>query len=172
MPFTGEIIPLSFQLLDGDASKFCRAILTDASGTPLAESPVTMSNIGGGKYSDDTVLMPNIDYVEATYEPYDDAAHTIVDPDHLLGTDVFRLEVPDSVILAKLDEILAKLNGLALPGAAFDVAIVQNGVKEVITDVQVLKSLVERDDIKAIIASEQQSVTVEDNQVIGVIDEC
>ena len=67
MPFVGEVIPLSFQLLDGDSSKFCRAILTDPAGAALGASPVTLSNLGGGKYSDDSVVMPNEDYVECRY---------------------------------------------------------------------------------------------------------
>lgn len=170
MPYVGEILPLSCQLLDGDDTKFLRAVLKEPDGTELAVSPVTMVNIGGGKYSSDTVPMPNLDYVEATYESFDDAGFTIENEDHLLGTDVFRLEVPDSVIVDKLDQILAKLYGLALPGAAIHATLVQNTIKEVINDVQTAKALVERDDIKAVIDQEQSAVAeVSDDEITATV---
>lgn len=167
MPFVGEVLPLSFQLLDGDTSKFARAILKDEAGVDLGASPVSMPHIGGGKYTSSSVVMPvGVDYIEATYESFDDAGFTIEDEDHLLGTDVFRLEVPDSVIIDKLDEILAKLQGIALPGSAFNVVLVQNQIKEVIEDVLVTKALVERDDVKGIVMADQQTIGKVDNEEI------
>jgi hypothetical protein len=170
MPFLGEILPLSFQLLDSDATKFCRAVVTDSAGAPLAGTPVSLSNIGGGKYSSNSLLMPNLDYVEVRYEPYDDALFTVVDPDHLVGTDVFRLEIPDSVIVAKLDQILAKLGGIALPGASFSATLVQNMVNDVITDVKVAKALINREDITGLITDLETKVNLNQNQILGVID--
>lgn len=171
MPFAGEILPLSFQLLDQDDTKFCKAVVTDPNGFVIPGSPATLVNIGGGKYTNDTVLMPNEDYVECTYEPYNDAAFTIPDPDHLVGTDVFRLEIPDSVIVDLLNQILNKLNGLALPGAAIKARVVQNKVKEIIKDVNVMKALVEHKQVKSII-EQNPSLTgkIEQNQVDAKID--
>jgi len=128
-----------------------------------------MVNLGAGKYTNDTVAMPNIDYVECRYEPFDDAGFTIPDPDHLVGTDVFRLEIPDSVIVAKLDEILAKLNQLSLPGAQFNAVIVQNKISEVIVDVQQTKALIERDDIKGVIADQVVQGKVDSNEITGKV---
>ena len=170
MPYFGEILPLSFQLLDSDATKFCRAIVTNPAGVPIAGSPVALINIGGGKYSSDAVTMPNLDYVEVRYEPYDDALFTIVDPDHLVGTDVFRLEIPDTVIVAKLDQILAKLNGIALPGASFNATLVQTTVRELIEDVRVAKALVNREDVTGLVEGLETKMNVNQNQILGVVD--
>ena len=173
MPFAGEILPLSFQLLDGDSSKYARAILTDETGTPLAGSPVSLPHIGGGKYSSDAVLMPvGVEYVEATYQSFDDALFTVPDPDHLLGTDVFRLEIPDQVIVDKLNQIIAKLEGIALPGAAIDAVLVQNKISDVIDDAKMAKALIERDNIKGIVENDPTlNGCVNQNQITGVIDE-
>lgn len=171
MPFAGETIPLSFQLLDQDGTKFCRAVLSNPSGTPLAGTPVAMTHLGGGKYTNDSVLMPNEDYVECRYEPYDDAAFTIPDPDHLVGTDVFRLEIPDSIFLDLLNQILNKLNGLALPGAAIKARVVQNKIKDVIRDANALKALVEHKQVKSVIENNPNLVgKVSQNQVNPKVD--
>jgi hypothetical protein len=170
MPYVGEVLPLSYQLLDGDGSKFVRAVLLEADGTPLAASPVDMPHVSGGKYSADTVTMPNIDYVEATYESYNDAGYTVPDPDHLLGTDVFRLEIPDSVIVDKLDQIIAKLNGLNLPGAAINARLVQNVIGEVVKDAQAAKALLERDNVSAVIEGEGKvKGLIDDNEITAKI---
>ena len=171
MPFLGEVIPLSFQLLDSDNSKFCRAVLTDPAGAPLAGSPVTMVNIGGGKYTSDSVVMPNQDYVECRYEPFNDAGFTIADPDHLVGTDVFRLEIPDTVIVDLINQILNKLNGLSLPGAAIKARLVQNRVKDIIKDTNALKALVEHSDVKGVITDNPEFVAkVSQNKINPKID--
>lgn len=164
MPFVGEVIPLSFQLLDQDASKFCRAVLSNPAGTTFAT--VSMVNLGGGKYTNDTVLMPNEDYVECQYQPFNDAGFTIPDPDHLVGTDVFRQEIPDTVIVDLINQILNKLNGLSLPGAAINARIVQNRVAEIVEDTQTLKALVEHRDLKTIILNKLGfKAKVSDNNV-------
>jgi hypothetical protein len=170
MPFAGETIPLSFQLLDSDATKFCRAILEEPDGTALAASPVTMVNLGSGKYTNDTVVMPNIDYVECRYEPFNDAGFTIPDPDHLVGTNVFRLEIPDTVIVDLLNQILNKLNGLSLPGAAINARLVQNKIKEVIKDTEAVRALVERQDVKAVIDDNDLITKLSQNKVSPKVD--
>lgn len=171
MPFVGETLPLSFQLLDSDPTKFCRAVLSDPLGVAIAGSPVAMTHIGGGKYSSDSVLMPNEDYVECRYEPFNDAGFTIVDPDHLVGTDVFRLEIPDTVIVDLLNQILNKLNGLALPGAAIKARLVQNKVKEIVKDVNTIKALIEHTEVKGVIEqSPNINAKIDQNQVNPKVD--
>jgi len=171
MPFTGEIIPLSFQLLDQDGSKFCKAIITDPLGVDIVGSPATMVHLGGGKYTNDTVVMPNEDYVECRYEPYDDVGLTIVDSDHLVGTDVFRLEIPDTVIVGLLNQILNKLNGLSLPGAAIKAKLVQNKIKDVIVDANALKALIERTDVKSVIQQNPDLVAkINQNKINPKVD--
>lgn len=171
MPFVGEVLPLSFQLLDSDPSKFCRALLATPAGVPIAGSPATLTHIGGGKYSSDAVVMPNEDYVEVKYEPYNDAGFTIPDPDHLAGTDVFRLEIPDSVIVDLINQILNKLNGLSLPGAAIKARLVQNKIKEVIQDANAMKALIEHKEVKAVIdANPEMLAKINQNRVNPKVD--
>jgi len=114
MPFLGDILPLSVQALDGTEGLFVRAELTDPNGNQLPESPVDMQDIGGGKYSDDSVNMPLLAYVECTYTAYEDALYTIPSDDHLLGTDVFHLTVPPPVNVSVNDRMLAVLRQSSL----------------------------------------------------------
>lgn len=142
MPFEGETLPLSLQLHDGDAGKFVRAILVDQDGAFLPASPVTLTHLTSGKYSDDSVVMPaTVTYIEVTYETFDDAGFTTLSPDHTSATDVFALEVPDTVLLDKLNEILAKLDGVSL-GRGIKGKIAAAQIKGIIADVQTVKGLV------------------------------
>jgi hypothetical protein len=110
VPYLGDIIPLSAQILDSDETKYVWAVLVDPDGNPLPESPVDLEHVGGGKYTSDSVTMPNVSYVECTYEAWDDAAHTIPSDDHLVGTDVFERITPQSVpvyddyVVAEVDD--------------------------------------------------------------------
>jgi hypothetical protein len=172
MPVEGEILDLSAQLLDGDTSKFIRVDITDPSGAAIAGSPFSLPHLGGGKYGVDTVLMTDDAYLIARYESFNDPGFTTPDPDHLLGSDKFRLEIPDSVILDRLDTIIEKLQGLALPGAAMRAVLVQNKIAEVIEDVNQAKALVERDSLKAAIRKDSQAVgKLDGNEITGKVEE-
>lgn len=143
MPFLGDTVPLAFQLLDGDNSKFCRAIVKDPAGVSLAQSPVTLVARGNGNYSANTLSMPNLPYLEVTYESFDDALFTDPDNDHLLGGDTFPLEIPDTVIVDSLISIENKLNGLSLGGGGVITRVSQSVINEVIDDTRELRSLIE-----------------------------
>ena len=123
MPFLGEIVRLTNQLWDGDTGKFVRAIVRKTDGTEVTGSPFTLAHIGNGKYTNNTLLMPNEDRLDVTYETYDDAGFTTLSEDHTISTDVYRLEIPDSTILAKLDQILNIVSTFNIPGSAIRVRI-------------------------------------------------
>jgi hypothetical protein len=111
-------IPLNLQLASGSEGKFVLAYLVDKSGVSLAESPVSLEDIGGGFYIDYSVLMPeDKDLIFASYKVYDDENHTIKSESDGDAEDVFVLddsgEANDDNIIGFLDdrsEIFALLN--------------------------------------------------------------
>lgn len=157
MPFAGEVLDLSFQLLDGDMTKYVRATLREADGTLFTQ--VNLPHIGEGKYATDAVTMPMaIDYLTAVYEPFDDAPFTIVDEDHLLGTDSFRLEVPDSVIVDKLDQILDKIAAVT----------VIDHFATVVGSVDVLRGTLTAAEKIAVLTDQRLVAFLDDDTLIGV----
>lgn len=177
MPFAGETLPLSLQLYDFNATKFARVHLRDQAGTPLAGSPFDLVHIGQGKYTSAAVVMPTgVDYIEATYEVFasaaDRTAGTPLDPDYTSATDVYRFEIPDTVIVDLLNDILAKLGGFALPGAAVTVTIDQDELQAVIQDVKQAKAIVERDPAVMAQVRETGSVTAQlgDDEIDAKVD--
>jgi len=73
----GQIIPLVCQLEDGDTTKFVNAIVTDQGGIPVAGSPLVLTHTGNGTYENDTLVMPDEDFISATFQVFDDAGLTI-----------------------------------------------------------------------------------------------
>jgi len=159
MPVLGDVLPLSFQTLDQAAGLYVRALLKKPDGSSLAGSPVAMDDIGDGKYTSDAIVMPDEDYIECTYEPYIDAAYT-TPSDHLVGTDVFRQEIPDSVIVDKLDQIINILNSLALPGAMIDVKVAQNIVRSAVEELEDVRALVDPAEAVVRTSKEDQGAVV------------
>lgn len=97
MPRYNAPIPLALQLFDGNVSKFVRAILHNASGTELSESPVALTHVGGGLYQDSSVLMPNTDLVVASYVVYDDSGFTTESLVYSRVAESFYLDLPAQV---------------------------------------------------------------------------
>ena len=123
MPFLGEIVELSNQLWNGDPTKFVRAVVRDAAGDELTGSPFALTHVGNGKYTNNSLAMPNENRIDVTYETYDDAGFTTLSSEQTISTDVFRLEIPDTTILAKLDSILNIVSTFNIPGSAIRVNV-------------------------------------------------
>ena len=176
MPFAGETLPLSLQLWDFDPNKFPRVHLKDENGVTLSGSPFDMIHIGQGKYTNKDVVMPSgVLYIEATYEVFasasDRTAGTPQDPNYTSATDVFRLEIPDQIIVDKLDLIIQKLDGLALPGASIKVEIDSNEIETMVDDLKEIKALVERDEeAKVKVSQNDINVVTSDDEVDTKID--
>lgn len=186
MPFAGETLPLSLQLYDFNTGKFTRVHLADQDGTVLPGSPFNLTHIGNGKYTSDAVVMPTgVDYIEATYEVFasaaDRTAGTPLDPDYTSATDVYRFEIPDSVLDAKLDQILdklcniiiPKLDGFALPGASIKVQIDPSEVEAIIDDVNEAKAILNRDpSVTAKIKSDPKIIAELDDDEVDAKTKC
>jgi hypothetical protein len=111
MPKVGESLQLNVQLFDGAENKYPRATLYDADGSELAASPVDLSHVGSGLYTDDSVGMPSTEAVRAVYVIYDDAGHTTESSLHARSMDVFALEF-GAAGLAELEGQIAQDDSL------------------------------------------------------------
>lgn len=112
----GDQIPLSVQLFDGDTAKYVRATVRGSNGTPLAGSPVDLTHVGNGLYTDDSLVMPLDNFVTASYRVYTDAGYTIPSDLHSDTEDIFNLMVPVAElieVLSKVNQILQELSGAA-----------------------------------------------------------
>lgn len=112
MPQFGETIPLSLKLFDGASNKFVRATLRDATGMQIVGSPALLSHVGEGQYTNSSFAMPNTDYVNVSYQVFDDAGLTTLSTLYSDGQERFELDVPDAELLALLLEIKSLLIGL------------------------------------------------------------
>jgi hypothetical protein len=121
--------------------------------------------------------MPStVAYLEVTYEVFSSSANraagTPLDPNYTTATDVFPLEIPDTVIVSKLDQIIAKLTGLALPGAAIEAKLVQNIISEAVEDLKETKALVQRDETAVKVVTQNVSNAKIDKKEISAKTNC
>ncbi len=112
----GDPIRLNLQLFDGDSGKFVQAIVADSSGTPLAGSPVTLSNSGNGLYEDDSLIMPTDPEVTAIYKVYNDAGFTTPSAVHADALDIYRRDTD----LEKICEVQDTVNAILAGGNLSD----------------------------------------------------
>lgn len=84
----GEKIKLDATLDDFDTTKFIRVILEDITGTPLSESPIGLTHIGGGRYFDNSVIK-KVGCVNALFEVFNDAPFTDKNADFKEGIENF-----------------------------------------------------------------------------------
>lgn len=174
MPFEGETLPLSYQLHDGATNRFCIAILKDENGDSLAGSPFDLYHIGNGKYTSDAALMPSgVKYLECTYEAYDDAGLTILSSIHTSGSDVFRFEIPDQIILDGIEEIISLIENIQARGPFLKGRILDETLRGVIDKANELKGKITREDLKGNVDDETLKGRLEDsNELNASIKDC
>lgn len=172
MPKFGEPVVLTLQLFDGAIDKFVRAIVRDPTGTEIGSSPVAMPHVGNGRYEDASVSMPVVDYLNVTYKVFKDALFTQPSLDHSDADDRFTLEVPDSDILALLNEIktntetiINKVNELLGQRIFLEPQLIGK-----VKDVEI-KGLISDDEVKGLVKDvEQLTASVNDvNELIGKV---
>lgn len=100
----GDSIPLTLKLWDGDTSKFVKAVVVDSDGTNLGT--ITLTHVSEGFYQDDSILMPNKEYVTAYYIVYDDPGFATRSVNHQDTADVFALTQLPTEIVKKVDDII------------------------------------------------------------------
>ena len=174
MPFAGETLPLSMQLHDGASGYFVIAILKDQDGNAVSGPYVDLFHIGNGKYTSDAVTMPSvgITYIEVTYEVYQDALLTLVSDKHFSGSDVFRFEIPDQVIVDKLDEIIAKLEGTLGSLTAVSATIEVEAIESVIETAKEIKAELTGDSITQVVDAPEEITSVIDAPELTATVEC
>lgn len=176
MPQVGENLNLSMKLHDADATKFVRAVLRDNAGVLLPASPVVLTHIGEGQYTNNSVLMPNTQKVTASIQVFDDAAFTILSDNHWDGTQVFALDIPDSEFLALLLEIKSMLIGLtASSTSSADIVGVVRGVDKIIGKVvtgQKITGTVKQDMLRGIveIGERVKGLIEQQSTIIGEVE--
>lgn len=87
----GDVIPLSLQLDDGTTDKFVRAVVRDASGSPITGSPFSCAHVAGGQYESLTALMPNTAFVTVQFKVYTDSGFTTLSTSNGDAQDIFEL---------------------------------------------------------------------------------
>lgn len=111
----GDTIHLNLQLSNGNTGKYVRATVRNASGVEISGSPVALTHIGGGLYSNDSLTMPNTDEVTAQYVVYDDAGFTTVNTNYSQVMDTFQKNPSGSG-----GSGAACAEGLVITGQVFD----------------------------------------------------
>ncbi len=92
----GEKVPLHMQLYNGDTGKFVRAFVKNDSGIDVIGSPFTLNHVGNGLYTNGALSMPDVPFVESTYQVFDDSGFTAKAPTHGDDVDIFNKD-PDAV---------------------------------------------------------------------------
>lgn len=112
--YLDQTIVLSVQLYDGNTTKYIKAIVKDNTGTEISSSPFYLNHIGNGLYTNTTLTMPNVDFITATYEVYNDSSYTNLSSIYGRASDVFMLDTSISNIDSLLRSIGSNLTGSIL----------------------------------------------------------
>jgi hypothetical protein len=96
MPKLGDPIRLNLELWDGATNYFIQAHLYDATDTELVGSPVHLTSIANGLYTNDQLMMPNTPEVKVVYQVFTDSGYSLISPVHSDAIDIFELETPSS----------------------------------------------------------------------------
>lgn len=92
----GQPVPLICQISDGSSDKFVQAIVKDSDGATVSGSPFTLTHVANGKYTNDSLSMPNKNHIKVQYIVYDDAGFSIPS-DYDIVTESFVLNIPEIV---------------------------------------------------------------------------
>lgn len=90
--FTGDAVPLTLQLEDGDVTKFPQAEVRDPTGSLL--TTLDLSHVGSGNYTNSSLTMPDEDWITITYIVYNEVGHTTESASHLRAQADFAREDP------------------------------------------------------------------------------
>lgn len=116
----GKILPISMLLHDKDATKFIKAKIYNDANVIL--STVTLVNIGGGLYSYDVFVMPDISYVKVQYDVFNDLALVVPSTKHGSDIDVFTND-RNNELLQAINNLLTAIQNVTGSLAKVDATI-------------------------------------------------
>jgi len=108
----GQKIPAAYKLPDEDSTKFIKAsIYENDSTTHITGSPLTLTNLGNGRYEDDSLTFPSVlDSVSIDYEVFNEVGLTTKSSVHGGGMDKYtKLDLNQVIVL--LNSLLASAPG-------------------------------------------------------------
>jgi hypothetical protein len=93
----GDKLPLVAHLeCPEGVTLYVEAVIKKPDRTQIGVSPLDLTDEGEGLFIDDSVLMPDLDYLTVTYKVYEDALKTTLSEDFCQVTVVFNKELPDT----------------------------------------------------------------------------
>jgi len=95
MPKINEAIRLNLQLFDGGTTLYPLVYAYNAAGSQISGSPVALSHLANGLYTNSSLLMPDTAQVRAVYRVFTDSGHTLISDDYSDALDIFNLETDD-----------------------------------------------------------------------------
>jgi len=163
VPFPGETLHLTLQLFDGAFDMFVRASLFDSLGNELPFSPVTLTHVELGLYTNDTLKMPFTPEVRVVYEVFSDPGYTIHSQIHCDAVDTFELQTLD--LASDLDgtietsETAGTVDGSpTLDGSIFGDIVIPGSIDD---DVTLIGSIQDDEVASTVIGDEETTGSVE-----------
>jgi hypothetical protein len=88
----GDPVPLNVQLADENVSKYARATLLNSANSALSGSPVSLPHITKGNYGSSAFVMPDLPWIKAIIEIFDDSGFTSLSNVYGTSSDIFYRE--------------------------------------------------------------------------------
>lgn|GEM_PF-6566220 len=141
----GDKIPLTFFLEDEATGKFVEANVYDADGAEITGSPITMSEVAGGIYEDDSLDMPDTSKVVAKFKAYNEVGLTTL-YNAFAGSGTYLRNVGATDVISKLDTIISALTGFSGSFSNVTATIeLEPKLNAIIEEVKDVKAIIETD---------------------------
>jgi len=171
----GENIPLSFFAEDEKTGLFVRANVYDADGSEIAGSPVTLSEVAGGIYENDTLVMPDSPKVIAKFKAFNDVGLSSVYMGLHPASSTLLKKTGASDVISKLDTIISSLQGFSGTLSTVTTTInTENPIEAAIEMAQEIKAEIESSMISAEIETDQTVETKVDTdpKIKAELEDC
>lgn len=158
---SGDTIPLTLKLWDGDTGKYVKAVVVDSDGITLGT--ITLTHITEGFYQDDSLTMPNKEFVTVYYIVYDDIGLTTRSVNHQDASEVFALTPLPLEIVKKVDDIIVTVE----PNDAAQIDVTVMEIPETVIDIEVPEEREVQTDTLSV-----NSIEVETPEEITITEDC
>jgi len=162
----GAKIPLAVQLFDGDEGKFVKATMRDDTDAEITGSPKTLTHVGEGLYTNNTVDMPNVPYVNAIYEIFNNVGLSVESEEHSDAKSQYTTADIESTVTIGINQVLGRGEVIAevQQDQVLDVTIEQDQVLDA--------QLVDNDNLDIEQESSELDVKLEEGDNIDVESDC